>query len=158
MAIAYLEGIMMKNLLLGLTLTILLVGCGSTEQSQKPKEVDPRQGEKVSQVCFTGDMDGWSTLESDNKALIVYGRRNAPHKLTLIGTCDPEWAMLRIGTIKRHGSNCLSRGDQVVTDAGLNMHDRCTITQIHKWHPEKLPTSDDEKSDDKQSSSSTEEN
>ena len=128
----------MKNLILGVSLTLLLASCATTEQLDKPKEIDPRQGEVVSRVCFTGNMDGWSTIENDSKALIVYGRRHEPFKLQLIGTCDPEWAMMRIATIQRGGSNCLSRGDKVVTDADMNIHDSCTITKIFKWHPEKL--------------------
>ncbi|WNC67969.1 DUF6491 family protein [Thalassotalea nanhaiensis] len=128
----------LKSLSSAIALLLLLTACASTEQSQKDKPVDPRQGEAVNQICFTGNMDGWSPLEGDNKALIVFDRRDDAYKLDLVGTCDPQWAMMRIATVSRGASNCLSRGDKIFTDAGMSRHDSCTIMKIYKWHPENV--------------------
>ncbi|KGJ89235.1 DUF6491 family protein [Thalassotalea sp. ND16A] len=116
----------------------LLSACAATEQAKEEKTPDIRQGEAVNQICFNRNMDGWRPLEDDNKALIVFDRRRQAYKLDLIGTCDPQWAMMRIATISRGSSSCLSRGDKVITDADMSRHDSCTIMKIYKWHPEKL--------------------
>ncbi|WP_394175769.1 DUF6491 family protein [Thalassotalea litorea] len=127
-------------------LTVLLVigGCsGNGEQSSAAKEVDPRQGKEVSQVCYASSLDSWSTLDSERKALLIYPRSNKAYKLTLSGTCDPQWAFTRIATVQRMGSSCLSRGDKVVTDVTGGMVDSCIITRIYEWHPEKSKDNSD---------------
>ncbi|OUS23227.1 hypothetical protein A9Q98_15875 [Thalassotalea sp. 42_200_T64] len=120
----------------------LLSACAATDNPKQEKAPDIRLGEEVNQICFNRNMDGWRPLEDDNKALIVFDRRRQAYKLDLIGTCDPQWAMLRIATISRGNSSCLSRGDKVITDADMSRHDSCTIMKIHKWHPEKLQDED----------------
>lgn len=127
---------MLKNLLL-LTFSIFVSACAVNPDNAEPKKVDPRQGEAVNQVCFNRSMDSWSTIKGDNKALVVYDRHKKQYKLDLIGTCDPQFAMLRIATVSRTGSSCLSKGDKVITDADTDIHDSCTIMGIYKWHPEK---------------------
>ena len=129
----------MKQILLAIVVTILVSACvTSGNDVSEPKKVDPRQGEEVNQICFNRNMDGWSPLEGNNKAILVTDRRRDEYKLDLIGTCDPQWAMMRIATISRGNSSCLSRGDKIVTDADMNMQDSCTIRRIYKWHPDKL--------------------
>lgn len=123
----------------------ILAACTTSEQNNEPEKVDPRQGEAVNQICFNRNMDNWSPLEGNRKALIVFDKRDNAFKLDLIGTCDPQWAMLRIATISRGNSSCLSRGDKIITDADMSRHDSCTIMKIHKWHPEKLENKDDKK-------------
>ena len=116
----------------------LISACANNDESKEPKKIDPRQGEEVNQICFNRNMDGWSPLEGNNKAILVTDRKRDEYKLDLIGTCDPQWAMMRIATISRGNSSCLSRGDKIVTDADMNMQDSCTIMRIYKWHPEKF--------------------
>lgn len=128
--------IMLKNILLVSSVT-LLSACAVNPDDAKPKKVDPRQGEEVNQVCFNRTMDSWSPIEGENKALIVFDRRKEQYKLELIGTCDPEFAMMRIVTVSRGSSSCLSKGDKVITDADMDRNDSCTIMGIYKWHPEK---------------------
>lgn len=128
--------IMLKNILL-VSFVSLLSACAVNPDDAQPKKVDPRQGEEVNQVCFNRTMDSWSPIEGQNKALIVFDRRKEQYKLDLIGTCDPEFAMMRIATVSRGSSSCLSRGDKVITDADMDRHDSCTIMGIYKWHPEK---------------------
>ncbi|MDG1731749.1 MAG: DUF6491 family protein [Thalassotalea sp.] len=128
--------IMLKNILLVSSVS-LLSACAVNPDDAQPKKVDPRQGEEVNQVCFNRTMDSWSPIEGENKALIVFDRRKEQYKLDLIGTCDPEFAMMRIATVSRGSSSCLSRGDKVITDADMDRHDSCTIMGIYKWHPEK---------------------
>ncbi|WOH39465.1 DUF6491 family protein [Thalassotalea fonticola] len=134
----------MLHKILIVTLALSLVSaCVSNSETKEPQQPDPRQGEEVNQICFNRTMDSWSPLEGENKALLVYDSRNDPYKLDLIGTCDPEWAMMRIATVSRGASNCLSRGDKIITDADMDRHDSCTIMKIYKWHPEKLENKDD---------------
>lgn len=128
----------MMRILISILCAFSLTACTNNKLNTEPKKIDPRQGEEVNQICFNRTMDSWSPLEGENKALLVYDSRNDPYKLDLIGTCDPEWAMMRIATISRGASNCLSRGDKVITDADMDRHDSCTIMRIYKWHPEKL--------------------
>ncbi|TLU67211.1 hypothetical protein FE810_02705 [Thalassotalea litorea] len=127
-----------------LTTLLAIGGCsGNGEQSSAAKEIDPRQGKEVSQVCYASSLDSWSTLDSERKALLIYPRSNKAYKLTLSGTCDPQWAFTRIATVQRMGSSCLSRGDKVVTDVTGGMVDSCIITRIYEWHPEKSKDNSD---------------
>lgn len=128
---------MFKLLSTSLFCLLAISACSSTPPAET-KKIDPRQGESVNQICFTGSMDGWKPLEDDKKALIVFDRRDDEYKLDLVGTCNPRWAMVRIATVSKSGSNCLSRGDKIFTDASNSSHDSCTIMKIHKWHPEKI--------------------
>ena len=146
----------MKYISLAILSTLFLSACAITDDNKEPEKIDPREGETVNQICFAGRMDGWSPLEGDNKALIVYDRRNEAYKLTLVGTCDPQWAMMRIATVSRGSSSCLSRGDKVITDADMDRYDNCTIMRINKWHPEKLEV--EEKLNQKQGEKEDKEN
>lgn len=127
-----------KSFLSLLAILFILSGCSSSSsESVEEKPVDPRQGKEVSQVCYASSLDRWSTLDNERKALLIYPRSDKAYKLTLSGTCDPQWAFTRIATVQRMGSSCLSRGDKVVTDINGGMVDSCIITRIHEWHPEK---------------------
>ncbi|TRX53955.1 DUF6491 family protein [Thalassomonas sp. M1454] len=138
--------------LLSLFSLLLLSACATNTADQAPQKPDPRQGEEVTQICFNRTMDSWSPIEGENKALVVFDRRKEQYKLDLIGTCDPDFAMLRIATISRGASNCLSKGDKVITDADMDRHDNCTIMGIYKWHPEKAEKPAEDKSTEKDES------
>ena len=138
---------MFKYLKFSTFIVLLVSGCASNTPTE-PEAIDPRLGEEVNQICFNRTMDSWSPLKDDNKAIIVSDRHKQEYKLSLIGTCDPEWAMMRIATISRGASNCLARGDKVITDADMNRHDSCTIMKINKWHPDKTENAKKEDADE----------
>ncbi len=130
----------MKTTLLAVVAILGLSACATTDTAeQQPKKIDPRQGDEVNRVCLNRNSNGWSALPDEKKSLIVYDSRHNSFKLDMIGTCDTQWAMLRIATISRTASSCLSRGDKVVTDADMNRYDSCTIMKIYKWRPELDP-------------------
>ncbi|TKB47145.1 DUF6491 family protein [Thalassotalea mangrovi] len=138
-------------------LLLMIFGCGSNGTgTAEQKPVDPRQGKEVSQVCYASSLDRWSTLDNERKALLIYPRANKAYKLTLSGTCDPQWAFTRIATVQRMGSSCLSRGDKIVTDMSGGMADSCIITRIHEWHPEKTSDNSDVKDGDTQATDNDE--
>lgn len=120
----------------------VLAGCGSTEEqaNKVPLENDPRIGEKVSQVCFARDIDGWNSVDNDRNAVIISLNRREKYKLKLVGACDPNLAMMRAAFITRPGSSCLSRGDKVKTDGdlGRGRGSGCTVMAINKWDPDAL--------------------
>ena len=115
----------------------LLAACASTdyakqEDAQRQAEIAARQGASVSQVCFTRNIDSWRAL-GRNAVLIRKGLRDW-YKLDLVGTCEPEWAILAIGIRSPAGSSCISRGDRVDTFSREPVSTTCMITDIHIWN------------------------
>lgn len=124
----------------------MLISCASTE-ADKPMvsiENDPRIGEKVNQACFVSSINGWNSVDNDDKAVIVTMIRDQQYKLNLAGVCDVDWAMYRIAIIGKTGSSCVQRGDRIKTDADTLPGSSCRVMSINKWHPEML----DERNDD----------
>lgn len=121
----------MRVFLTAMTAALLAAACQSaptdTAKAEKP---DPRQGEEVSQICFQSQIRSWKEL--DNKSVIVEKGVREEYKLDLIGPCQPDDAFTSIGLISRGGGSCLSRGDQLVTDARYN-DGTCSIRRIYKW-------------------------
>ncbi|MFT5294013.1 MAG: hypothetical protein ACI9YH_000019 [Colwellia sp.] len=118
------------------TCMIIAVGCSTTSEnslSENTKQVSPRQGEEVQRVC---NINGWSNAESNKNAIIVHNSRREAYKLSLIGMCDADWAMHKIGMTSKGGRNCLSRGDKIVTDADVSRGAVCTVMKIYHWLPE----------------------
>jgi len=128
----------MKSLkvLLSILLVIQLSACTSSEPIKAPKydkDNDPRIGEKVTQVCFTSSISGWSEVDNDRSALIVHFGNKESYKVDLVGACQADWAMMSIALVSRTNSSCLSIGDKLFTDAQTNRHASCRITGIHEW-------------------------
>lgn len=111
-----------------------LAACETTAKADADaalqKEIAAKQGERVNQVCFLSNIDGWRAL-SDKILLIRDGRKW--HQLYLSGTCEPDWAFNAIAIQTRNGSSCLSRGDRIKTFDSAVPGD-CVITEIHKWN------------------------
>lgn len=127
------------GLLVNLSIIGLLSGCaGSSEQakSQYAIDNDPRVGEEVRQVCHTRSIRSWSNVDNDRDALLVHLNNNRTYKVSLIGACDPDWAMFEIAVITRTGSGCMSAGDRIVTDAQPERRSSCSISRIYEWHEE----------------------
>lgn len=126
---------------------LVLSACSSTEQTQQKLSVDedPRIGEEVKSVCSTRFIKGWQHVDNDKNALILNMPRNQSYKVSLIGTCDADWALSKIAIVSRTGSSCLYQGDKVFTDSNMNIPSSCTVNKIELWHPEKLaPLKSDE--------------
>lgn len=115
---------------------VVLIGlsaCSSIDNNQQGDnyiEVNPRQGDKVQQVC---NIDGWGQFEGDNKALIVYNSRREAFKLSMIGMCDADWAMSQIVIDGNAGANCVGRGSKIATDANFSRNGVCTVMSVHQW-------------------------
>jgi hypothetical protein len=128
------------------TLTILvfllpayLAGCASQEEKVViPLDNDPRIGEEVQQLCFTGNINSWSEVDNDRHAVILRKSVKDYYKLKITPGCDPQWAMSTIALISRPSSPCLTRGDRIKTDADpfRGLGSACIITRINKWDPD----------------------
>ena len=126
----------MKNLMkIGfLAAAVSLASCSATDDiaDNEKQEISPRQGEEVQQVC---NINGWTNADHEHNALIVNTMRRESFRLTLVGICDPDWAMHRIAMSNKSGRDCITRGDRIITDANTNRGAFCTVTKIHKWLP-----------------------
>ena len=125
------------KMLVNLSLVALLTGCASSSEQAKSrydKNHDPRVGEEVGQVCHTRSIRGWSNVDNDRDALLVHLNNNRTYKVSLIGACDPDWAMIEIAVITRTGLGCMGTGDRIVTDAQPERRTSCSISRINEWH------------------------
>ncbi len=113
---------------------ILMAGACQSPTGERAEmaegEVDVRQGEEVSQVCFSRQIRSWSELGRDS--VLIEKGVNDHYKLDLIGTCDPQNAFTSIGLVSRGASSCLSRGDRLVTDDSFG--GSCSIMRIYEWN------------------------
>jgi hypothetical protein len=117
------------------TCMILTAACTTTtsvDQDENTKKVSSRIGEAVQRVC---NIDSWNNVEGEKNALIIYNNKREIYKVSLIGMCDPDWAMQKIGMTSKGGRNCLSRGDKIVTDADVSRGAVCTVMKINHWLP-----------------------
>lgn len=127
------------NLTLLTLISGLLFGCASSDQEQAfsyDKNNDPRIGQAVDRVCFSNAISGWGEVDNDPDGLLVHFGSNRTFKLDLIGMCEPDWAMTKVAFISRSGSNCLAKGDKVVTDSQRDRHSSCVVSAIHEWQPQ----------------------
>ncbi len=123
----------MKNVIIAGLAALLVAACQTQTEETAGAKPDARQGAEVSQICFSQQIRSWKPLEGQ-RAVIVEKGINEHFKLDLIGTCDPEDAFINIGLVSRvGGGSCLSRGDQLVTDARFNAGP-CSIRRIHEWN------------------------
>ena len=130
-----------------LSITAFVMGCASSSeqgQIQYDKNNDPRVGEQVRQICHSRSVSGWSSVDNDRNALLMHMGNNETYKVSLIGACDPDWAMMGIAVISRGGSSCISAGDKIVTDAQPKRRSACSISRIYQWHDEVDTTEQDE--------------
>lgn len=110
--------------------TMFVAAC-STSAVETAKAPDPRQGEKVRNICFSSQIRNWR--ENDSTSIIVEKGLKEEYKLDLIGACDPDDAFFSIGLISRvSGGSCIDEGDELVTDSRYD--GKCSIRNIYKWN------------------------
>lgn len=138
--------------LLTISLVAFLSACSSTEEKKEIVSVenDPRIGEEVKSVCSIRSIRGWQHVDNDRDALIVNMPRDKSYKLSLMGFCDAEWAMTKIAVVSKTGSQCMHRGDKVLTDSDVMSSGACTIHKIQEWLPERLKEQDNKKTSEKE--------
>ena len=124
---------------------LLLAMAGPAFAGKDEKTVDPRQGEKVNQVCFAGSISGWR--ENGRRSILINRGVNDWYKLDLAGACDPDWAFGSIGLETWAGSGCISRGDKIHTNDS-NIPGTCVITGIYKWNEDAVAEESDETSEE----------
>jgi len=116
---------------------ILLSGCAATPKDEEtPAPRDYRIGEEVRQLCFVSSISSWSSIKEERNAVLVHMDNRKVYRLQLIGACRADWAMMSIGFVSRTSSNCLSRGDKLITDAQRVGNESCTIVRINEWNPQ----------------------
>jgi hypothetical protein len=128
----------MQKLSLILSAALLTAACASGPPGEPRQrgiaqfEGDPRLGEAVRSICFSGYIDSFSRTTRDTVVL----RRGRDHYLVeTFGSCpDLDFAQ-QIAT--RSVGSCLGPGDSLfVVDAGGPRFGsrRCSIKTIHEWH------------------------
>jgi len=118
--------------MLALAAAALAASACQTPDDRAEEKPDPRQGEQVSQICFSSQIRNWR--ENGRSSVIVERGLRDEYKLELAGTCDPRDAFMSIGFVSRvGGGSCLSTGDRLVTDARYN-DGSCLISRIYKWN------------------------
>jgi hypothetical protein len=125
------------KLAVAVTVAALGVAACQTEEERAASEAElqqliaARQGAEVDRICFSQQINGWSPLGRD--AVLIRKSVNDWYKLSLSGTCQPEWAFNTIAIRSRPtGSSCLTRGDRLTTD-DRTVPGVCFIDAIHEW-------------------------
>ena len=125
----------MTRQLVTLSLIGLLSACSNVAvETNKEVEINPRQGEKVKQICFASSINGWREVDGERSSVILTKGVSEEYKLDLSGICDLTYAFNSIATRTR-GSSCLTRGDDIIFNDGLSGINRCMIKKIYKWNP-----------------------
>lgn len=95
------------------------------------KKPDPRQGKKVSQLCFTRQLQGWRPQGTDG--VILERSIRDEFFVTLTGGCRPDLAFTNLGFKTFGNSSCLSSGDRIATDE-QGPPISCLVKDIYEWH------------------------
>jgi len=132
----------MTRQLVTLSLIGLLSACSNVAvETNKEVEINPRQGEKVKQICFASSINGWREVDGERSSVILTKGVSEEYKLDLSGICDLTYAFNSIATRTR-GSSCLTRGDDIIFNDGLSGINRCMIKNIYKWNPSEIADAD----------------
>ena len=119
-----------------------LISAFATTQSDRPRGAskfaeDPRLGEKVDEICFKREIDGFT--HTDRDTVVVSAGVSEDYLLELRGPC----------TNLRHVSSiaidaplsCVTRLDSIfVSTSSFSLNDgrsgpqRCTINEIYAWN------------------------
>lgn len=137
---------------LGIAISGLLLGCASID-SDEPQGIekfqdDPRLGEKVSSICFKGNIDGFSD-PVDNTIVLREGI-NRHYRVSLTGQCSDLRHIQSLAFERTSG--CARRGDYILfSESPFTLNDgvglgpdRCFINEIYNWDRDaKLPDTED---------------
>lgn len=146
----------MTKLALALILpAIALAACETTgttgNAAASEKEEDPRIGDRVDRMCFTGSISGFSNNRKNSVVLRAGASREYYVETTACFAMDDAMA---IGIDPRAGS-CLTRGDRLVVSDSMFARDRdnlntqrCLITAIYEWNDDAEKTGEGEEMTD----------
>ena len=127
---------------------VALSACETTSQdAAENNEPDPRQGEEVRQLCFTGSINGWSEGPTRKSIILSKGVRDK-YLVTVSGVCDIDDAFMRVGIDTFGNSSCLSQGDKIFTDAPSSIGGPCYVRDIYEWNEDATEETDTESGDD----------
>lgn len=136
----------MTRLSLFITGTALLLGACATTDEDTPstKEAfleelmeDPRVGEEVDRICFTGSIDGFS--HATDRSVVVSVSPSRDYVITTFTRCrDLDYAQ---SIIFDDFGACLTRGDKIYafdSAFGPSRLDSpslgCQVDKIYEWH------------------------
>lgn len=98
-------------------------------------KADPRLGPEVERICFQRSINGWSTIDGDDDAIILRRSVRDDYRVEYTGPCrgsDFRFAET-IGIAGRPAGGCLTRGDRLLVEGPGDFVNRCLITQINEW-------------------------
>ncbi len=118
----------------------LMAACATTAETPDTAnaaaaEPDPRLGAEASSICFPRSINGWSTIDGDDDAIILTRGVNDRYRVEYSGACsssDFRFAQ-KIGIGNRPGGGCLTRGDFLLVEGPGDFVNRCFITKINEW-------------------------
>lgn len=133
----------------------LLGGCATTdEESTSSKQAfldelqqDPRVGEEVDSICFTGNIDGFG--ETTDRSVVVSVSPTRDYVITTFTRCqDLDHAMSM--AFNDFGA-CLRKGDKIIpftSTFGPSSMDTpnlgCVIDKIYEWDKDAEPADEEE--------------
>ncbi len=98
-------------------------------------KADPRLGPEVDRICFQRSINGWSTIDGDDDAIVLRRSVRDDYRVEYTGACrssDFRFAQT-IGIVGRPAGGCLTRGDRLLVEGPGDFVNRCLITQINEW-------------------------
>lgn len=99
-------------------------------------KTDPRIGPEVDRICFQRSINGWSTIDGDDDAIVLRRSVRDEYRVEYTGACrssDFRFAQT-IGIAGRPAGGCLTRGDRLLVEGPGDFVNRCLITQINEWN------------------------
>lgn len=121
-----------------------LAACATPETSGSEPAVDEaddaRIGAEVRNLCFTGNISGFSDYDGKTGLIVRKGPLDE-YLVKLLPGCAPLSNPQRVGLDTGIGSSCLSRGDDLIVSNRFFANeneapfdtDRCRVAAIYEW-------------------------
>jgi len=132
----------LKTSALMASLAVLTIGTTACSSSSPRSAaiLNGTQGEQVSSICFSRNINDWQELGPNS--IILRANRNDYYRVDLVGVCQPDQAFSTIGIQSRSGL-CLEQGDRIGFDNDLSPGS-CSVSRIYRWLPAPLDSAGSE--------------
>jgi len=139
----------------------LITACATTPSDQPRGAAkfaeDPRLGEKVDEICFKRQIDGFT--HTDRDTIVVSAGLNDDYLLEVRGPCLNLRHALSVAIDAP--LSCVTRFDSIiVSTSAFSLNDphggpqRCTINEIYAWNEDAEDETDDTQSEETETTAS----
>lgn len=100
-----------------------------------PAAAQPAPAQTGGQCLRSNQIDSFTSIKGDQKAMIVLDRFRNRYKVSFNQTCDDVDynGALAIRTLSNTGLDCVRRGDMVISRSVTGWTDRCVISNVQPY-------------------------